>query len=343
MSNVVQIKRGEAKAMSYGPATLLAADPADQQAKGGRRFEMTLYTGATFANSWRWGDVILDVAGFKPARQDLPAMLRHVSAQTVGWTDSITADTKAVTIKASGRLLTGDTEALAKVVQGRLEQGFPYQCSGAWLPLRTEAVQPGATATVNGKTVTGPCTIFREFSILEASFAETGWDPMTSAIAASAGDDQSLVTVNTMGGEKTMPEPTNLGLLAALKDILGADKAISLLTSKPDAKDLSAFAAELGNEVRTLSASLATATQTISERDATITKLEADLKAAKAAPAVITAGGDPSKPALEAAAGTPDGWKAEYAKDASLQAEFPSVEQYLFFKQREAAKKAKGA
>lgn len=343
MSNVVQLKRGEAKAMSYGPASLLAADPADQQAKGGRRFQMTLYTGATFANSWRWGDVILDVSGFKPTRQDLPAMLRHVASQTVGWTDSITADEKSATITAKGQLLTGDTEQLAKVVQGRLEQGFPYQCSGAWLPLRTEEVLAGATAQVNGKTVNGPCTIFREFSILEASFAETGWDPMTSAIAASAGDDASLVTVNTMGGVHTMPEPTNLGLLAALKDILGADKAITLVTSKPDAKDLSAFSAELATEIKTLTASLATATQTIGERDATITKLEADLKAAKANPPVVTLPADGSTPSVKAAAGTPDAWKKEYAESPALQAEFPSVEQYLFFKNREAATAAKGA
>lgn len=334
----------QAAVLMRGSVALVAANPADQQADAasGDGFRMVLYTGSVFAGHWYWGDVYLDVAGFKPTRQDLPALLRHDAAKVTGWTTKLTADAGTSQIIAEGKLLKGDaaTEPYANIVRSRLAQNFPYQCSGRWEPSRVEQVQKDATATVNGQTVTGPCSIFRQFTIAEASFAEMGWDPMTSAVAASAdGKQPSTLSVEIIGHKENAMPKTNLTLLASLKDLLGADRAIDLIAANPEAADLSAFIKEIGADLQAARTELATAKQTITARDQRITALEAELAAAKKAPVVATMNGDPSAPPPAApTAGTVEAFKKEWDSSPDLQAEIPQQEVYVHFRQNQKSK-----
>lgn len=324
--------------MAGASFTVQAADPSDQQAnQRGPGFEMVLYTGSVFAGHWYWGDVILDVTGFKQHRQDIPALWAHYGG-SVGFTTSITADPAAATIVAKGQLIAGtdDQEPEANRVRRRLDQKAPLQCSGRWIPSRVEKVLAGAKATVNGKTVQGPVSIFRQFHCAEASFVDLGWDPMTNAVAASDSASRS-VQVEVQGAKpESKPMPNSIELIAALKPILGADKAIELVTAKPEAADLAAFSPEIIAHAQTLTTQVKDLNAQLGAKDAEIGSLKTDLATAKARPPVISAAGSsPTPPAAQGAPKTEDQLKAEYAGSKDLQAEYGSVEVFLHAKTRE--------
>jgi hypothetical protein len=329
---------------------LVAASPADQSAQGSKgEFEMILYTGSPFTGHWYWGDVYLDVQGFKPARQDVPACWNHMRMYLAGATKGFTADPAQAQIRAKGKFLEGteQQEPTANMIRRRLDQNYPYQCSGTWVPSRVERVLEGTSATVNGRTVNGPCTIFRQFDCREASFTETGWDAMTSAVAASA-DAGASVPVEIINQEKhtmttTAAAPTNQPATPApapaaatpfvkvLAAAFGADRALELIATKPNATNLADFSQELAADLTSVRASL----------DAEVkahAQTKDDLAKAKAAPVVITASGDPSKPEKKDEPGTAkteEQLKAEYAGSKELQAEYGSVEVYVHAKLRE--------
>jgi hypothetical protein len=56
-------------------------------------------------------------------------------------------------------------------------------------PSSIEEVLQGATTVVNGRTFSGPITVFKNSRIVEVSFTATGWDANTSAVAMSRGGD----------------------------------------------------------------------------------------------------------------------------------------------------------
>lgn len=316
---------------------ILAAEGAD--AKGPKRFKMVLYTGAPLQSGY-WGPTYLDVSGFKASRKDLPVLRNHDRDQVAGFTRDITADVGAKQIVAQGLFLSGsdDEEPTAAQITRRMAQGHPYQASGRWVPRSVEEVQAGASATCNGETVNGPCTIFREFGIVEGSICEMGADGMTQSLAAAAGDEQPVNV--TIEGEKTMTTPganktLSATLLVSLKDIFGGDKAIDLQASKPEAADVLAFLPDIVTEVKGLRAALATA-------ETKNAQLEKDLATAKAAPAVILATkGDASAPVVAAkedkdlaAAACKDEAqiKAEYENSPDIRAQYSDVKVYAAYR-----------
>lgn len=324
---------------------LTAADPKATKDTP-RRWEMVLYSGGVYRGHWYWGDIILDVSGFKPDRQDLPALRNHDTSQVAGYSDKLSANVGKAEIRAEGFFLQGtiDQEPTADMIARRLSQDFPYQSSGRFEPRKVEQVLEGAKATVNGAAVEGPVTIFREFNLIEPSFTEIGWNNLSEAMAANAGG-QETVSVEVVAGqpnekETPMPEPiktTTPSLLAMLKEIFGADKAITLVSSKPEAKELLAFIPELQEEVKTLRASGADLQTKLDKATADLAATKTELEAAKKAPPVITAGGDPSQARAPApAAGSEAALKAEWDGSKDLQAEFPKVEYYLTHKAQEA-------
>jgi hypothetical protein len=320
-----------------GKAALIAAAAGDT--KDSNRFKMTLYTGGVFYGHWYYGDVILDLTGFKPARIDLPALHDHNIYRVAGSTDKLAVEGKE--IAAYGEFLKGtrEEEPYANMIKSRLAQNFPYQCSGYWEPKKIENVLVGVTAKVNGETVNGPVTIFREYDLGEASFVEMGWDSQTRAVAAGKPDGDVTVDVTTTG-EKTMTTEAKpaTGILAALKNVFGADKAIEFVTAHPERKEISEFSGELITFVQEIQGALKTAKETITAHATKITQLETDLAAAKARPAVITTSGDSPEGGQAPAGSLPEGeekWKADFKASKALQGEYPSEAAYVAFKKNE--------
>jgi hypothetical protein len=329
---------------------LLTAAPAagSTATPGPRKFRMVLYTGAVFANHWRWGNCILDVKGFDPTRPDVPALEEHDRSLVAGYTDELV--TKGGEIIATGILLEGDaeTEPSAARIRSRLDQKYPYQSSGYWVPLQVEEVQPGVKATVNGESVNGPCTIFRKFNLREASFCTLGWDEESQAVAAGANQDR-ILTVAVLGAEPnpkgtTMPDPTKPALITQLQSAFGPEKAIALFTAQPNATGLEAFTTQLVEELTGLRTKLTTTEGEVATLKTSEATLKVQLAAAQKAPAVITMAGDPEKPVIPAGADAaviaalpegPDKWAKQFATDKGVQAQFSSAEHYAMYKKNE--------
>lgn len=333
-----RIPASKATVFSTGGAPqLLAAGEGEATAGKPRRFAMEIYTGAMLA-SWQWGNVYLDISGFKPHRTDLAALRNHDRDQVAGHTDKWT--TGKTSIFNEGMFLPGteEQEPTARMIERRLSANFPYQSSGRWQPLRTEQVQAGAAASVNGQTVQGPCTIFREFTCVEASFTEMGMDPMTMCVtAAKSADAEVEVTVEGSAPQQPENPAMSMKLLPILASILGSDQAIALLGAKPESTSLDAFATEIGTAFSTLQAANKDLTAKLAEKTTAYTALAARLEEAKKNPAVLTLEADashPTPPPAPPAAGTPEALKAEYAANKDLQAEFPTADHYVVFKQK---------
>lgn len=334
--------RGERDIESRGLVQLLAMEGDNAAQKTGpAKFRMTLYTGETVQRyNWRTDQVvsvILDVAGFKPARtSDLPAMVDHY--ERAGTIDAITTDLTASTITGTGRFLANDAELFpgAARAQSILAQSHALQCSGRWVPMKMQELAAGAKDTVNGKAVVGPMEIWREFSIREGSFCDLGRDEMTHAeLAARAEPLQTL-------SERNEPEEVNMksiALLAALKPIFGADRAIELLASKPESEDLSAFASEIAGHATSLTTRVNELEASVKTKDGEIATLKTELAASKSAPPVKTLTGDPATPPAGApAAGSDADLKAKYEGSADLKAEFGDFERFLAYSKKHPGK-----
>ena len=333
--------------------TLIAAEPS-ADASALRSFEMCLYkAGYVFAGHWQWGNIVLDLAGLNQHRQDVPALHNHYRSDVAGFTKTL--GVFGSEISAAGMLLNGskEDEPVAYMIRSRLEQNFPYQCSGRFEPelSAVETVPEGARVTVDGVEHVGPLTIFRKYKVAEVSFTELGWFNQSSAKLA-AGENQndeihilestkSPVPAALEGAKKPMttentPATEKKGLLSLMAEAFGHKEAIAMFEENPDASGIEAFAPKMIETITALRASVDTLTASVAERDTKITKLEADLAAAKANPPLTAAAGDPSIPAAkEPKLEGVEALKAEYQKSEALQAEFGSVENFLKFKENE--------
>lgn len=327
------MQTGDEVAVSRGLVSLLAAEGDNPAAgKGPSKFSMVLYTGETMTR-WGWNGqqeaIVLDVAGFKPKRDGgWPAMVDHW--QRAGTIDKAAADVAAATITGTGRFLSSDADLFPAAARAEaiLAQGHALQCSGYWVPAKIEKVEAGAKSSVNGKTVTGPIQIWREFSMREGSFTDLGRDEMTHAELAA-----SLAGRRPMSEAPTQESPTmpNFALIASLKTFVGADRAIELAAAQPDDADLAAFLPQIEAAFTDLRAKLDKSTTDLAASVAKVTQIEADLAAAKAAPVVkLPGGGDGSTPAPRTGgAKTDDELTAAFKASKELQETYGDEKVYL--------------
>lgn len=168
------------------PAKLLLASAAIElvAAKGDSKlptFTMNAYNGGAMMLPGWWSPVVVDLAGAKPIAARIPALRQHDMTRVVGHIDTLKVTSEGIT--ASG-VISG-AGADAKEVAETSGNGFPWQASIGADPERIEYLDAGKTATVNGKTITGPANIVRACSIYEISFVPVGADTSTSANVAA--------------------------------------------------------------------------------------------------------------------------------------------------------------
>lgn len=163
-----------------------------------RKFSGVAYGGGVVADHWFWGNVIFDMATMSvPAK--LPALVDHDRGKRAGFvTDSAIDNATGFTV--NGVLLTN--EAGAAVAQDS-DEGFPWQMSVHIEPSSIEEFAAGEPAVVNGRSLIGPLTVFRNSTIVEVSFTATGQDSNTTALAMSRGGvPQPSSTGDTMTPEQ---------------------------------------------------------------------------------------------------------------------------------------------
>lgn len=163
------------------------------------RFSMLGYTGALVTAFW--DDFIIDLSGM--TANDRFAILRqHAPDRIVGVATSWSVDDAGFHIE--GEFMSSTQDAREVLELGR--EGYPWQCSiGVW-PLEVSRLAAGATATVNGREVSGPCDIWTRSKVRECSFVTLGADGDTSATILQEGAFMDLSKMRKQLLRLGMPE-----------------------------------------------------------------------------------------------------------------------------------------
>lgn len=144
-------------------------------------FEIVGYTGAPVNIAGFFSPVTVDLAGLKTPSQEIPVLRDHDTSRIVGQTTSVKV---ATDVRMSGRV-TGENDD-AREVLTQAKNGFKWQASIGASVDRREFLDAGKTATVNGRTVSGPMVIVRQATLGEISFVAIGADSATSATVAAS-------------------------------------------------------------------------------------------------------------------------------------------------------------
>lgn len=128
--------------------------------------------------------VYVDLRGLRIVRQDNAALRAHKQDQAVGHTTLVAVSDN--TLRFEG--VVSCTGPHVDEVIDRNGKGFPWRPSiGVTIDKQPEFVSAGASATVNGRNVTGPVYIARKTTFQEISFVEVGGDAEAQiTLAASA-------------------------------------------------------------------------------------------------------------------------------------------------------------
>lgn len=319
---------------------LLAADAAAPQMK--REWSMLANTGKVIQRYW--GSLVLDLEGAAYG-QRVALLMDHATQLRLGFSTEIKLTPRG--LMAKGKLLDND---MAAEVMKDSAAGFPFQASLMAVPSRVQALDEGEEAEVNGQKVTGPLSIFREWSLRELTVTVLGADSETAteAFAPKGEIDVAMQRTRIMDEETPAPAKPAANLNAAQgskPQPAPAPENNVALAEQPKAKP-EASAAEL--ERKRASAILAAAdpSQAKLARELVdggtelleaLAKLNEDLRTRLAAAqtrmrdgtqplgAGNGSGDDGSGEILVAAqlrSDTEEQWKAHFGKHASLRAEF---------------------
>jgi hypothetical protein len=167
----------------FAPAAEVKAE-----VEGKRRFSGVAYSGEVVTGHHYWTAVIFDLSSTKAAERT-PVLIDHDRSQRAGVTKLSISDR----IVAEGELLPNTHGAS---LAADADAGFPWELSVHIQPGSIEKLEPGASAQVNGRTVTGPLHIFRNSQIRELSFTPTGADSGTSASVFSITSQEPAMDPN---------------------------------------------------------------------------------------------------------------------------------------------------
>jgi len=165
----------------------------------GDHFRIVGYSGGIMKNHWFWGNVAFDLKGMKFAKTRTPVLAEHFRDVRIGFTTSQDISNKVI---VEGPFLDNDN---AQQLKADMKKGFPMEASLLVPALVVEHVKEGASVKVNGHTLKGPGTVFRECSIKEVSMCVFGLDNKTRS-TAYADDDNQKVKFNLFQENNIMAE-----------------------------------------------------------------------------------------------------------------------------------------
>jgi len=152
-------------------AQFAAADPQG----AARQFSGTAYGGGVVTDHPFFNRVAFDLSTTKVVTP-APALYSH-RPEPVG---VIRAATVGSMIAISGELFS-DIDDQAKSIATKADRGMPWQLSVGIYPGHVDEYGQGAKVQLNGQTLDGPLTVFRDNRIREVSFCPLGADHTTEA------------------------------------------------------------------------------------------------------------------------------------------------------------------
>lgn len=135
---------------------------------------------------WYWGRIVHDFAGMSH-RDVIPIDYRHDGDELLGYLNKFTV--KNGDLYLGGSLESCEAEDKASQVIARGKRGIPYQGS-IYFNQETAIFEwlPGdMTAEVNGRVLTGPLVIAREWELRACALTPYGCDPGTAAKFSAEG------------------------------------------------------------------------------------------------------------------------------------------------------------
>lgn len=193
-------------------ASAIVAQPTEGAA---RKFSGTAYSGKPLAHPY-WDQIVIDLSTTR-AKEKVPALIEHDRRQRAGFAALSIGNSIEIT---DGTFLNNEH---GRAVAMESDAGFPWEMSVHAEPGSIEQVKPGTTAIVNGYEVNGPAVVFRNTNIREVSFAVTGVDSVTRAMALSRGALQNTPT--TTQEEPDMEDVELKAKLSAAEANSEAEKA----------------------------------------------------------------------------------------------------------------------
>lgn len=142
-----------------------------------KKFEGVAYSGGIIPATYL-GSVVIDLSTTR-APVPMAILLEHERGQRIGVGTNITLGTE---MRVSGYLLDNEP---GRAVAIESAEGFPWQMSVHVEPRQVDEIASSQFQIINGRTLYGPVSIFRNALIREISFTPTGMDSNTWAIAAS--------------------------------------------------------------------------------------------------------------------------------------------------------------
>jgi len=152
-----------------------------------RNLKMTAYSGKIIKGHWYWGDLAIDTAGMKFAKKDTPILQDHSTDKKIGFGSFIVNDKHEVVAEDTTYV---DTPFAAEFIK-LSDQGFPFEASVYARPSKVQRLMEDEIAEVNGFTMKGPGTVWRESVLKECSIVTFGADSNTKSAAMS--EDEEVV------------------------------------------------------------------------------------------------------------------------------------------------------
>jgi len=144
------------------------------------KLKMTIYSGKPITGHWYWGDLVIDGKGIQFTKNRYPILESHDVDKKVAFSDGIVVDGKGKVSVDPEKTVFVDTPE-SQEFRRLSSDGFPYESSISARPTRIEKLEEGAKTEVNGFTMTGPASIWRECVFREGSVCVFGADKNTNA------------------------------------------------------------------------------------------------------------------------------------------------------------------
>lgn len=167
--------KAPAEAFRFATSELQFA-AADKDKPGIHPVKMVARTGGVI-NHWWFGPSVHDLAGMRIHKKSIP--IDYVHGEEIGYIDQWSTESGDLVL--SGALVpTDQPNDLANKLIQRASGGVPYEASIDWQDDYTaEDLPRGKQAEVNGRTIDGPATIFRQWSLRGVAICPYGADKNT--------------------------------------------------------------------------------------------------------------------------------------------------------------------
>ena len=146
------------------------------------KLKMVAYSGKPIKNHWYWGDLTIDLDGVKFEKSAFPILENHMQDRKIAFSSGKPVIKDYQLSIDPEKVKFVDTEC-SEEFQKLSKQGFPYESSIYGEPSNIERLDEGATAEVNGFTMKGPGSIWRQWTFKEASVCVFGHDSNTRSEA----------------------------------------------------------------------------------------------------------------------------------------------------------------